>query len=70
MQSIDDDAIATSVAATGEGLAGTPLFLEETEARRAEKKLETAPSPHLKVWVWSQTRNNAIHYLNTTFRCT
>ena len=38
MQSIDDNAIATSVAATGEGLAGTPLFLEETEAQRAQKK--------------------------------
>ena len=43
MQSIDDDAIATSVAATGEGLAGTPLFLEETEARRAEKKIGDRP---------------------------
>ena len=29
----------------GRGLPGPPLFLEETEARRAEKKLETAPPP-------------------------
>ena len=45
MQSIDDDAIATSVAAPGEGLPGLPLFLEKTEAQRAEKKFSRLPPP-------------------------
>ena len=45
MQSIDDNAIATSVATPGEGLAGAPLFLEETEARKAEKKIGDRPLP-------------------------
>ena len=30
----------------------SPLFLDQTEARRAEKIfLETGPSPYLKVWI-------------------
>ena len=71
MQSIDDDAIATSVAAPGEGLPGAALIFRENRGPKGRKKIfKTAPSPHIKVWVWSQTGNNAIHPLNTTFRCT
>ena len=71
MQSIDDDAIATSVAAPGERLPGAPLIFRENRGPKGRKKIfKTAPSPHIKVWVWSQTGNNAIHPLNTTFRCT
>ena len=71
MQSIDDDAIATSVAAPGEGLPGAPLIFRENRGPKGRKKIfKTAPSPHIKVSVWSQTGNNAIHPLNTTFRST
>lgn len=71
MQSIDDDAIATSVAAPGEGFPGAPLIFRENRGPKGRKKIfKTAPSPHIKVWVWSQTGNNAIRPLNTTFRCT
>ena len=39
----------------GEGYGGSgrlPLFLDQTETRRAEKKvLETAPPPYLRVWI-------------------
>ena len=41
----------SSVADLGEGPAPFPLFLEQTEAQRAEKKfLETGPLPYLRVW--------------------
>ena len=38
MQSIDDNAIATSVAATGEGLAGAPLIFRGNRGPKGRKK--------------------------------
>ena len=41
----------TAVADLGEG-SGPPLFLDQTEARRAENIfLETAPPPYLRFWM-------------------
>ena len=34
----------------GKEPSSLPLFLDQTEARRAEKKIETPP-PHLRVWM-------------------
>ena len=46
---------ACAVADPGEGPGGTglPLFLDETETRRAEKKFfsRPPPSPYLRVWM-------------------
>ena len=38
MQSIDDDAIATSVAAPGEGFPGAPLIFRENRGPKGRKK--------------------------------
>ena len=64
-----------SVAEPGEGPGGTgsPLFLDQTEARRAEKSflrpppprppylrvcMTGPPSPYLKIWIRHWTNNN------------
>ena len=40
------------VADPGEGPGGPPpLFLDQTEVRRVEKKIETRPPPKLRVWM-------------------
>ena len=40
------------VADPGEGPGGPPpLFLDQTEVRRVEKKIETRPPPNLRVWM-------------------
>ena len=33
-----------------------PLFLDQTAARRAEKNFETAPTPHVRVWMTGPSR--------------
>ena len=46
------DVHADPVADPGGGGPGSPLFLDQTEARRAEKrKFHTGLSPYLKVWM-------------------
>ena len=46
--------LVLAVADLGEGPGGVPPFLDQTEARRADKKfLETSPPPppYLRVWM-------------------
>ena len=45
MQSIDDDAIATSVAAPGEGFPGAPLIFRENRGPKGRKKFSRLPPP-------------------------
>ena len=47
MQSIDDNAIATSVAAPGEGLAGAPLIFRGNGGPKGQKKFWRPPPPHI-----------------------
>ena len=45
-------ALMPSVVDPGEGPGGPPpLFLDQTEARRVEKKFETWPPPNLRGWM-------------------
>ena len=46
MQSIDDNAIATSVAATGEGVAGAPLIFRGNRGPKGRRK-NWRPPPSL-----------------------
>ena len=51
-QGNNEQGVACTSGGSRRGARGPPLFLDQTEARRAEKKFfETSPPPHLRVWM-------------------
>ena len=53
-QGNNEQGVACTSGGSRKGARGAPLFLDQTEARRAEKNLfETGPPPppHLRVWM-------------------
>ena len=40
--------------------ASTPLFLDQNEARIAEKKFESGPPPYLRVWMRAPPPNRVV----------